>query len=89
MMDDDLYEKINKMPKQLAMSVAQTVETEAALILDRGFNSSFLGFDGVELFSRLHPLPGFGTFANEPATPGDLSMTMLVRLLATLIANFS
>jgi hypothetical protein len=75
MMDDDLYRKIQAMPKSLAISIAQTVETEAALILDRAFNSSYTGLDSVELCSRVHTLPGGGTFANEPATAADLSMT--------------
>ena len=75
MFDDDLYRKIAALPRALAKSVSQTVETEAALILDRAFNASFLGLDGVELCSRLHTLPGGGTFANKPATDGDLSMT--------------
>jgi len=75
MKDDGMYGYIDKAPKQLNISAAQTVENEAALLYDRAFDSDYTGYDGVELCSRLHTQPGGGTFANEPETPADLSMT--------------
>ena len=73
MMDDDLYNKINSMPKMLAFSVMQTVETLNANLLNNGFNALFPGADGEPLFSLVHPNPGGGTFSNTLATPADLS----------------
>jgi len=75
MYEDDLYRQMNNMPKSLALSVAQTVETLGALIYDRAFNSAYLGADGVSLCSTAHPLPGGGTYSNRPVEDADLSMT--------------
>jgi len=75
MYQDGQYGKIRNIPKMMVVSVQQTVETLGILILDRAFNNSYTGGDGLELCSRLHVLPGGGTFANKPATDADASMT--------------
>lgn len=73
-MEDNLYMKVtsNRMPA-LARSMKQTIETVDANHLNRGFNSSFTGSDGVELFSLVHPNTTGGTYSNELTTPADLS----------------
>ena len=79
--EDDQYKKINRMPKMLSKSVRVTIETVAANILNRAFNSSYVGADGVELCSAVHPLLGGGTYQNEPSTAADLDMTSLEQAL--------
>ena len=54
--EDNLYDKIStRYTKALARSMAHTKQVKAANVLNNGFNSSFTGGDGVELFSDAHP----------------------------------
>ncbi len=77
-MKDNLYGNIGaKYSKELARSLQHTKEVKAANILNRAFSSSYTGGDGKELCATDHPLSGGGTFANELATPADLSETAL------------
>lgn len=69
------------MSRHLAQSLIDTKETITANVLNRGFNSSYVGGDGVEFFSTAHPLMIGGTFSNELATPAALSRTSLEQLL--------
>ena len=64
----------------LAFSMRTTKEIVAANVLNRGFNSSYTGGDGKELFATDHPTLE-GTFSNELATPADLSEASLEDLL--------
>ena len=57
--------------------MAYTKQTKAAAVLNNGFNSTYKGGDGVELFSTLHPLVSGGVNSNEPSTPADLNETSL------------
>lgn len=75
MVDDDQYRIINNMPKQLSLSVVDTVESQGANIINRSQNGSYLGADGKVLAATDHPLPGGGTGQNRPTTNADLSMT--------------
>lgn len=76
--EDGLYGSIGKkFAGALARSMRYSKELHGANVLNNGFNSSFTGGDGVELFSTAHPLGGGGTFANELVTPADLSETSL------------
>ena len=62
--DDDLYDNIAKAKAQeLGRSMADTKQVKAAATFNRGFNSTYAGGDGVELFSALHPTTA-GTFSN-------------------------
>ena len=61
----------------LAFSIRQTIETVAANILNRAFDSNFVYGDGVELCSLLHPNTTGGTWANELAVAADLSEASL------------
>jgi hypothetical protein len=81
--EDNLYPKIGlKKAKALAFGMRQTKEINAANIFNNGFDSSFTGGDGVELFSLLHPnfyatAGSSTTWKNEPTTASDLSETAL------------
>jgi len=63
--------------KSLAFSMRQTKEIVHANVLNRGFNSDYVGGDGVELFSSVHPNKSGGTWRNELETPADLSEAAL------------
>lgn len=78
MHEDDRYGIVGKKgANALAMSLRQTKETVSANVLNRGFDSSYKGGDGVELFSSVHPNVTGGTWSNELATPADLSESAL------------
>jgi hypothetical protein len=66
--------------KHLAQSLIDTQETLCANVLNRAFNSSYLGGDGVCLSSASHPIVG-GSFSNVLATPAALSQTSLEQVL--------
>jgi hypothetical protein len=77
-LEDNLYDSLSaRYTKALARSMANTKQVKAANVLNNGFNSAFLGGDGVELFSTAHPLVSGGTNSNEPSTPADLNETSL------------
>jgi len=77
-MEDNLYDSLSsRYTKALARAMAYTKQVKAAATLNNGFNSSFAGGDGVELFSTAHPLVSGGTNSNEPATAADLNETSL------------
>lgn len=66
--------------RHLAQSLIETKETLCANILNRAFNSSYLGGDGVCLVSSAHPIVG-GTFSNVLSTAANLSQTSLEQML--------
>lgn len=70
-----------KQARYLGHSARQTQETIAANVLNRAFNSSYLGGDGKELCATDHPLQGGGTYRNELATPADLSHAAIEQAL--------
>lgn len=66
--DDDLYDTIAKMKAQeLGRAMADTKQTKAAAVFNRGFNSSYVGGDGVSLFSNSHPTSSGTDFDNRIA----------------------
>jgi hypothetical protein len=66
--------------RHLAQSLIETKETLGANVLNRAFNSSFPGGDGVSLVSASHPIVN-GTFSNQLTTAANLSQTSLEQLL--------
>ena len=66
--------------KHLAQSLVETKELLAANVLNRAFNSSYVGGDGVSLTSTAHPIVN-GTFSNQLATAANLSQTSLEQML--------
>lgn len=81
--DNQYWNVARKKSGMLARSMRHTRETVFANILNRGFDSNFVGGDGVELFSTAHPTL-FGNQANEPAAASDLSEASLEEMM-TLI----
>lgn len=69
--------------EHLAQSLIETKETLCAQILNRAFNASYTGGDGVALCSASHPLvPGAGgTASNLLTTPAALSQTSVEQML--------
>lgn len=83
-MDDNLYKsRAFNRGKQLAFSFRTTKEIVGANILNRGFNSSYTGLDGKELFATDHPTLA-ADFSNELATPADLSEASLEDMLVQI-----
>src|SRR3990172_231238 len=77
MMEDDLYDVIGgRRARELAFSINQTMETVAANIYNRAFNSTYTYGDGKELCATDHPTDA-GSQANELAVAADLSEASL------------
>ena len=84
--EDNLYDRLaSRYTKALARSMANTKQVKGAAILNNGFNSSYAGGDGVELFSTAHPTLA-GTFSNELSTAADLNETSLEQALIDIAA---
>jgi hypothetical protein len=66
--------------RHLAQSLIETKETKTANELNRAFNASFPGGDGVALCSNAHPVIG-GTQSNLLTTAAALSQTSLEQML--------
>ena len=66
--------------KHLAQSLIETKELLAANVLNRAFNSSYTGGDGVSLTNTSHPIVN-GTFSNQLTTAANLSQTSLEQML--------
>jgi len=81
MLRDDLYASMEKLAVELARSARATEETILANHFNNGFNSSYTGADGVELFSTAHVREDGSTYANELSSAADLSQTSLEQAL--------
>jgi hypothetical protein len=66
--------------QHLAQSLIETKETLCANVLNRAFNSSYPGGDGVALSATNHPIVN-GTYSNVLATAAALSQTSLEQVL--------
>jgi len=76
--EDNLYDSLSaRYTKALARAMSYTKQVKGASVLNNGFSSSYLGGDGVALFSTAHPLVNGGTNSNTVATPVDLNETSL------------
>lgn len=75
--DDEQEEVISDAARALGNSLDYSWNVDHANIFNNGFSSSYLGPDGVELFSTAHPLVGGGTEQNELTTAADLSIAAL------------
>ena len=85
--EDNLYDRIaTRYTKALARSMAQTKQIKSANVLNNGFDSSFPGGDGKELFATDHPTQSAGSLANELSTSADLSETSLEQAMIDIAA---
>jgi hypothetical protein len=76
--EDNLYDTLSsRYTKALARAMAYTKQTKAAAVLNNGFSASYLGGDGVALFSTAHPLTSGDTNSNTQSTVADLNETSL------------
>ena len=66
--------------RHLAQSMVETKETVCAAILNRAFNGSFTGGDGVALSVNNHPIRT-GTFSNVLSTAANLSQSSVEQIL--------
>ena len=82
---DTLYEVVSKRRSQaLAFSMRQTKENVGANVYNRGFNSSFVFGDGVELISTAHPTLS-GNQSNHLTTAADLSEASLEDMIIQIM----
>ena len=85
--EDNLYDSLSaRYTKGLARAMAYTKQVKAAAVLNNGFNSAYVGGDGVSLFSASHPLVNGGTNSNSPSTPADLNETSLENAVIQIAA---
>jgi hypothetical protein len=83
--EDNLYkQRATNRTKALARSMRITKETVMANIVNRGFDSSYLGGDGKELLATDHPTLD-GTQSNELAVAADMSEASLEDLLIQIM----
>lgn len=76
-LEDSQYDALSRSrARHLAFSMRQTKEVVHWNVLNRAFNSSYVGGDGVTLCSTAHPTRN-GNVANRPATDADLSEAAL------------
>ena len=84
----NLYDSLSsRYTKALARSMANAKEVKGANVLNRAFNSSYTGGDGLELCSTAHLTVGGGTYKNELSTAADLNETSLEQAMID-IAGF-
>lgn len=85
-LQDDLYTEVSQTRAgALANSFRQTKERVGAGILNRGFDSNYVGGDGVELFSAVHPNTSGGTYSNILSTSADLSEAALEDMIIQIM----
>jgi len=80
-LEDDERNVMRRVGSAIPRSATHTMETILANHFNNGFDSSFAGPDGKELFATDHPLESGGTQSNELATPADLTITSLNQAL--------
>jgi hypothetical protein len=86
--EDNLYDSLSsRYTKALARSMANAKEVKGANVLNRAFNNSYTGGDGLELCSTAHLTVGGGTYKNELSTAADLNETSLEQAMID-IAGF-
>jgi hypothetical protein len=81
--DNQYKAKALKAAKMLNKAFRHTKETVAANVYNRGHNSSYLGADGVVLFSTAHPTIA-GSQSNRLTTAADFSEAALEDLLVQI-----
>jgi len=84
--EDNLYDRLaSRYTKALARSMAKAKQVKAANVLNRAFNSSYTGGDGLELCSTAHVIVS-GTEQNELSTAADLNETSLEQAMIDIAA---
>lgn len=82
LVEDGEHIRVGKIfSEHLAQSMVETKETLCANVLNRAFNSTYVGGDAVALNVSNHPIANSATFSNLLATPAALSQTSLEQQL--------
>jgi len=82
-MEDNLYDTFAKLrARGLARAMANTKQVKAADVFNNGFSASYVGGDGVAMFSDSHPTIGAGNQSN--LLTGDLSEASLESALISI-----
>ena len=68
--EDDQYNVMKKKPAALGRAARRTVENEASQVLNRAFNSSYVGGDSEELCSTSHDRADGGTAQSNASATG-------------------
>lgn len=85
MLEDNLYDKVGmRRTEGLAFSINQTIETVAANVYNRAFNSSYTGGDGTELIATTHSTAA-GNQSNKLTANADLSEASLEDMLIQIM----
>lgn len=89
MYDDDQYDVMKKMSRQLARAARLTVEMEFGALIDDLFTGgTYTGYDSAAICSTAHILlNGTGSIANKPSTDADLGITTLRAAIENLEAT--
>lgn len=87
-MEDNRYMKLaEQQARALGFSMRQTKENMAANVLNRAFDSNYVGADGVELCSTAHLRSKGGTYANTLSTAADLSEASLEQCVIDIMGH--
>lgn len=70
LVEDDLYNVIKTKPAALGRAARRTAETSAANVLNRAFNTSYLGGDGQPLCSTIHARSDGGSTQSNASSTG-------------------
>lgn len=85
MVADDLYDIVGKQRvKSLSRAFNHLPEVLGGNVINRAFNSSYLGGDGQPLVSNAHPNVSGGTWSNRPSTYADISEAALEQAIIDL-----
>jgi hypothetical protein len=76
--EDSKYPEVINLFKRLKLSLYLTADYDGAAVPARGWNSSYVGADGVSLFNSAHTLPNGGTWSNTMATPMSPSVQAVI-----------
>lgn len=83
---DNLYVKLTKnRVEKLRRAFAETKNINATNILNRAFNSSYTGGDGVSLLNTAHPNFTAGTWQNKLTVDAQLSQAALEDMLILMM----
>lgn len=82
--EDAKYPEAINAARRLKRAMFKTVEYDCANILARGWNTSYLGGDGLPLFSASHTLPNGGSFSNTLSTPMSPSVAAVTEMTTAI-----
>lgn len=84
MIEDNQYQELKDMTAELGRTAKIEVENQSANLYNNGFSGSYLGYDGVALFSASHPNrgTGSGTQSNVASAAALADATLKSALIA-------